>query len=111
MEIPFVHVEEDSSDSCEDRISDVAVFPRHGPRLDAALEPVPHDHVVAFAQLLNKVVQMLEIITVVGVAHDAKAAARLGDCAVQRGAVAADGDIDHAGAETGSYLLRTVGGA
>src|SRR5580700_3237288 len=51
-------------------IAEVPVERRHCAWLDAALEPIPHYEVVALAQFVNKIRNLTEIVTVVGIPHD-----------------------------------------
>ncbi len=109
MEIPNSGAKEDFPNGGENRVADVTVLPRHRARSDAALEAVSHHQVKPFAQLIDEGIEILEVIAVVGVAHDAIAALRRGDRAVQRRPVAANRDMNHARAKTGCNLLRAVG--
>ena len=111
MEISHLGMEEDLADGREDRIADVMVLPGHGSGLDAALKAVAHDQVVPLAQFGNEAVEAFEVVAHVRVGHDAVASARGGDCAVERRAVAANGDGDDARAHAGRNLLRTIGRA
>jgi hypothetical protein len=49
---------------------------RHRVRLDAAAEAVPHDEVIALAQLLDERVKRGEVVAVIRVTHDDELAAR-----------------------------------
>jgi hypothetical protein len=75
------------------------------------LKAVAHDKICATAQRLDKRLQSAEIITVVGIAHDAMAPARAEDGAIQGRAITADGNVDHARTEPPGNLLRAVGRA
>ena len=72
----------------------------------------PCDEVVAVAQLLDELRQLEEVVAVVSVAHDDEAAARGGDAALQRVAVAAARDTSTTRApRRRGDLLRAVGAA
>ncbi len=81
----------------------------HGPGRDAALEPVAHDQLCAGAQLVQQQVQALEIVGVVGVAHDDETATRGADPAHQGGAIAAIEHADHARAFRFGQSLGPIG--
>src|SRR5580700_6843057 len=51
-------------------IAEIPVERRHRAWLDAALESVSHHEIVALAQFLNKIRNLTEIVTVVGIPHD-----------------------------------------
>ena len=88
--------EEQPTDAGQHRVSQVAMQRRHGARLDAALEPVAHHQIVAFAQFFDEGIERAEIVAVVGVGHDDVAASRRGDAAEQSAAIALARDRDHA---------------
>ena len=111
MEVADRDLEEQPADEGEHRIAEIAVQGGHGALCDAALEPVAHDQVRAVAQLCDHGVQVLEIVAVVGVAHDDVLAAGGRDAADQGRAVAALGHGDQARAVRLGDGLGAVGGA
>ena len=84
------------SDRGQHRIAKILVQRRHRIRLDAPAEAVPHDELVAFAQLLHKGIQRGEVVAVIRIAHDDELAARALDAAQKCGAIAAGGYGDDA---------------
>jgi hypothetical protein len=111
MEVANRDLEEEAANEGKDRIAEHPVKERHGAGRDAALEPVPHDELGAFAQLPDEGVEAGEIIGIIGVAHDDVFAAGRADPANQRGAIAACGDRLNPGAFFLGDLLRAVGAA
>ena len=85
---PGVHAEEQPAEEAQHRVAEIAVQRRHGAGLDAAGEAIAHHQLGAVAQPRHERVERGEIVGVVGVAHDDEAAARRGDAAEQRCAVA-----------------------
>ena len=81
---------------------------RHGALLDAALEAVAHHEAMAGTQLFDEAFQPGEIVAVVRVPHDDVAAARRGDSARQRCAVAALGNLHEASPCSLRQSLRAV---
>jgi hypothetical protein len=77
----------------------------------SAGEPATLDEVVPLAQLVDELRDLEEIVAVVGVAHKDELAARGGDPAHERVAVALLGDGHDARPEVFGELLRTVRGA
>src|SRR5215831_4226887 len=76
MEISARGIEKEPSESREHGVAEIAMHCRHGPRPDAALEPIAHDKLIAVAKLLDKRVERSKIVTVVRVAYDHEPAAR-----------------------------------
>ena len=76
MKISHSRAKENLSNGGENRVPDITILPWHGAGLDAAFEAVSHHHVIALAQLLDKGIQVLEVIAVIRVAHDAIAPVR-----------------------------------
>src|SRR5260370_21740796 len=97
MKIADRAVKKGAADRRQHRIAEIAVQGRHRPRLDAALEAVAHDEVVAGAQPLEKAAERGEIVAVVAAAHDVVRAACRPYAAEQRPAIATLRDIDNAG--------------
>ncbi len=83
----------------------------HGPGRDPALEAVAHHQLGPAAKLPQHGVEPLEVIGIVGVAHDHIATAGGADAAHQRGPIAAVHHPDHAGAGRLGQGLRAVGRA
>jgi hypothetical protein len=71
MKIPRGGAKKKPTYSSKNRISDVAILPRHRPWLDAAKEVVTHDEIRAGAQFSHKGVKAAAVIAVIGIAHDA----------------------------------------
>ena len=98
----------------QDRVADPAVLPRHGTRQDrpaARRQAAAHDQIRATTQRRQEQRQLAEIVGAVGVAHQDEPAARRGDAAGQRVAVAALGDLDHPRPGGQRPRLRAVGAA
>ena len=109
VEVPDAGAEEQLADAGQDGVAQILVQRGHGAGGDAALEPVAHDEVVAFAQLLHEGGQGGEVVGVVGVSHDHEAAARGGDTADEGGAVAARRHRDDTCTRLACNVLGTVG--
>jgi hypothetical protein len=111
VEVAHRGAEEQSADERQHRVADVAVQPRHRPGLDAAGETVAHHQIVAGAQPVEERPEGGEVVAVVGIAHRHIGAARRGDPADQRRAVAPLGHRHHPGALGLGERLRAVGAA
>ncbi len=109
MEVADAAGVEDPPDRGKHRVADVAVLPRHRPRLDAALEAVAHNEVVALTQLRQEAVEVGEVVGIVGVAHHHVAAAGRLNAAEQRRAVALALHVHDPRAEGTGDLLAAVG--
>src|SRR5579872_6316560 len=81
----------------------------HGSTLNAALESISHDEIVALPQLIDEGLDGREIVTIIRVPHDDEGAAGVGDAAHECVAVALSVHVNHARSQAGSYGLRTVG--
>ena len=111
VEVADRRPEEEPADRGEHRVAEVLVQRRHRAGLDPAAEPVAHDQVVAGAQPLDELVEVGEVVAVVGVAHDHVGAARRRDAAEERGPVPLVDDVDDARTVGFRDLLRAVGAA
>src|SRR5437016_6065504 len=91
-------------DRCQSGITDKFVRYRHGARLNAAREPISHDELGSRAPLLNKLRNLGEVITVVGIAHDDELAASFIDSLSERIPISPDSGVNHPGsAVTGDF--------
>jgi hypothetical protein len=89
-------MEEEAPDAREQRVADVPVLPRHGAGSKATQEPVAHHEIGAGRQRRDEGVQPREIIAVVRISHDDEPAAGSERAEVERGAIAANLDLDNA---------------
>src|SRR5580698_7240647 len=88
MAVPDSRTEEKIQQRRKPRIADIFVVPGHGTRPNPSPKTIAHHHVVAFAPLLQEMRNLGEVIAIVGVAHDDKAAPRRPDALSQGGSVA-----------------------
>src|SRR3954469_18037692 len=97
MEVSDVAPEEQPPEERKPRVAEPLVQRGHGALLDAALEAVAHDEVVARAQALDERIDGLEVVREIGVAHEDVRAAGGSDAAGEGRAVTAGSDGDDAG--------------
>src|ERR1035441_7826504 len=110
MKVSRTGVEEYPSYSCKNRIAYITVLPRHGSFLNASLEPITHDQVITRTKLLDKVIEILEVVAVVGVSHDAIAAIGGFYCAVERRAISTHRNRNDPRSKARRDLLGTIRG-
>lgn len=79
----------------QQRIAQVAMEKRHGTPGDAAAKAVAHDQLPPLAKPLDELVEIGEIVGVVGVGHDHEDPARRGDTGGESAAVSPLGDRDN----------------
>ena len=111
MCIAHAGTEQEIEDPRKDRIADVAMMPWHCARLDLAAQPVAHDDFVAGLPFLDETRQLLEIVAVVGVAHDDERSARFLDALAQSVAVAFERGVNDARPVRSGDVDRAVGRA
>ena len=63
-------------------------MPRHRARLDFSREPIAHHYFIAFAPFVHKPWHFAKVVTIIGIAHHDKCAARRANSGFQRRAVA-----------------------
>ena len=103
--------EEEAADVTEDRIAEVFVEWRHGSGFDFAAEAVAHDEIVALFEPGEEAGELAEVVTGVGVGHEDVFSVGGLDAGHEGRAVAADWNVDDAGAFVGGDFLRAVGAA
>ena len=106
--------EEQSADECESGIADPAVFPRHGAGDDFAAacgHAAAHDEIGTGAEFFDERLDLAEIVTAVGVAHDEIFSPGGFHPVAQGVAVAFFGNIDNPGTKLAGDVLRAVGAA
>jgi len=111
VNVAYRRVEEDAADEGQSRVADPAVRPDHRALANAARKSIAHDQIASIAQLVEQRADGGEVVAVVGVAHDHKAALRGCDSTDQRASVTLPLDVDHADAELPRQRLRTVAAA
>jgi len=109
MKIARRTIEEQPSDSAQHGITDPAMFPWHGPRLDAPLKPIAHHQVIAFTQLLDKSRRVAKVVTGIGIAHQNEFTASRLNPAHQSISIPLLGNLDNPSAQSSSNRLRAVG--
>ncbi len=111
LKSPQARVKEQSADEAQHRIAEIAIEERHRPGRDAAGKAITHDQRHTATQLRNETVEIAEIVTVIGIAHDDIAATRGGDAGLKGRAIAAPFGGDHPRPGRLRQALRTVGAA
>jgi hypothetical protein len=87
--------EQQVEESRQQRVADVAVEPRHRPRLDVR-HPVADDEVGAVLELGQEPARLVKVVGQVGIGHQDELAARLVETGQIGASVAATGLEDHA---------------
>ena len=84
---------------------------RHRSLLNTTTKSITHDKIAAISKLGYEVIELREIVRIVGVAHNHEAPTCCGDPATERRTVTAIGNRHHARAEPLRDVLRSVGRA
>src|SRR5215469_15283111 len=111
IEVANWALKEYPSDGRQSRCANPPVLPWHGPRLDAALKPVPYDQVISLSQFLDEGQKAREIVAIVGIAHDDVLAACVRTAIKEGCSIAPDWDMDDPGTTSPGNILRTIAGA
>src|SRR5579863_4162776 len=102
MKILRRRVKQKASDSTENWVANITVFPRHRSGPDAAEKPVAHHQFVSVSQLFEKRLQRRKIVAIVGISDDDVTPARLYRGVENRRSVAANGNVHDSGADARS---------
>ena len=100
MKVSHRTAEKQPSQSRQQRIADIPVFPRHGPRFNTAEKTIPHHDVPTFPKLFQEASSVSEIIASVRIAHQHEPSPRRGDASLQSPSVALLRNVHHARTET-----------
>ena len=111
VKIPQIDVEKQAADEAQHWIAEITMQRRHRSGFDAAFEAIAHDQIRAVAQFFQERLQRIEVVTIVGIAHDNVSPARGGNSGYQGGAVAAGRHIDNPCSELAGNALGAVGAA
>jgi hypothetical protein len=111
VKIAALAVKKHATEKRQHGITEIAVQRGHGASLDASGKTVSHHQVVTGAQLFQEAGYMAEVVAVVSVAHNHKAAAGSTDTTHEGTPVSFLWHIDHTGSQAASDVLRAIAAA
>jgi hypothetical protein len=87
MEITNLFTEQQLTDPTQNRIADVPVLPRHSPWRNASEKTITNDKFRSATKLLNKLIEICQIVTPIGVRYHDEEPTRLQTPRINGGAV------------------------